>query len=78
MMSYTFSELLEWADNVSGIYSPVTHTESSVRVWGKGRKCVQCSLSAPRVELAAPEPASPFGAELDLWLHPASTVLCSG
>lgn len=69
MMSYTFSELLEWADNGSGIYSLVTHTKSPVKLWGMGRKRAWCS---------APETASPFGAELDLWLHPASTVLCSG
>jgi len=39
MMSYTFSELLEWADSVSGIYSLVTHKKSSMKIWGMGKKC---------------------------------------
>lgn len=55
MMSYTFSELLERADNVSGIYSLVTHAKSSAQVWGMGRKCAQALM-----ELAAPEAASPL------------------
>lgn len=47
MMSYTFSELLEWADNVSGIYSLVTHKKSSIKIWGMGRKlCVHMLNSA--------------------------------
>lgn len=75
MMSYTFSELLEWADNGSGIYSLVTHTKSPVKVWGMGRKR---AYAWDRAWSSAPETASPFGAELDLWLHPASIVLCSG
>lgn len=41
MMSYTFSELLERADNVSGIYSLVTHKKSSIKIWGVGRQCAR-------------------------------------
>lgn len=38
MMSYAFPELLEWAANVSGIYSLVTRKKSSVKLWGMGRR----------------------------------------
>lgn len=83
MMSYTFSELLEWADNVSGTYSLVTHKKSWVKAWGMGRNCAYAqgrqhvsthSSSGP----TALQAASPFGAQRDLRLHPASVVLCSG
>lgn len=43
MMSYAFSELLEWADNVSCTYSLVTHKKSWVKAWEYGKKLYVCT-----------------------------------